>query len=119
MYVVVTGDGGSPYGIALYIDDGGNCLADKLKNPFFIGSDKIDHFYAQLKQDFIMMSLSCKSGINTDYVAEVQAYAKENGISLRGKNSFPDFMRFIPQRAAWSVDNKKTKIFDTGIGRGN
>lgn len=111
-YVVVTGAREQTYGIALYIGGGGiACLADNLNKRNLSDYDDIELFNFKLKQDFIMMSLKCKSEIEPKYVSEIQSYAKENGISLRGKNSFPDFIRHTPQKAAWSVTNEKERKY--------
>lgn len=111
-YAAVTGNLGVEYGITLYIgDDGISCLNDIIREPDLSEYDDVDLFEFELKQDCIIMTLKCKSDIEPEYVSEIQSYAKENGISLRGKNSFPYFIRYLPQRCLWSVENKKERIY--------
>lgn len=111
-YAVVTGSREGVCGIALYVgNDGIACLIDYLNESDPAEYDNADLFEFELKQDCIIMTLKCKSNIEPEYIAEIQNYAKENGISLRGKNSFPYFVRFLPQRAAWSVENEKERKY--------
>lgn len=111
-YVTVVGHRGGAYGIALYLGNNGvACLIDNLKEPSLEGYDNIALFDFELKQDCIMMTLKCKSDIETEYASEIQSYARENGISLRGRNSFPYFVRYLPQRGVWSVNNEKERKY--------
>lgn len=111
-YVTVVGSRGGAYGIALYLgNDGVSCLNGILSEPNLAGYDNVDLFEFELNQDCVMMTLKCKSDIEPEYAAEVQNYAKENGISLRGKNSFPYFVRYLPQRVVWSVENEKERKY--------
>lgn len=111
-YVTVLGGGTEVYGLVLYLgDDGARHLYELLTDASIRGIDKAGVFEFQLELDCIMMTFVCKSEIFPEFIPDIQQYAKENGISLRGKNSFPYFMRYLPQRCPWSVTNEKDRQY--------
>lgn len=111
-YVSVLGSRSAESGMILYFGDGGvsslNAVLNKQKNKI---PDKAELFEFNLKLDCIMAAFKCKSDIDPEFVSDIQSFAKENGISLRGKNSFPYFVRFLPQRGPWSVTNAKERKY--------
>lgn len=82
-----------------------------LREPRLQGNDAVELFDLTLKQDCIAMTLDNKSSIEPEYVLEVQKYARENGITLRGQNSFPHFLRCFPQRMPWSITDKRDRKY--------
>lgn len=111
-YVAVQGSQGGTFGIMIHTSNESiSEIFDYLREPILQESDAIGHFYFILKQDCIIMTLENKSDIEPEYVSEIQAYAKGNGITLRGQNSFPHFSRFLPQRVPWSVMDKKERKY--------
>ena len=57
---------------------------DAMENPFAI----------MLSQNCLQIGLDNKSDIPEEAVPSVQKYAKEHGISLRGKKTYPNFLKF-------------------------
>lgn len=111
-YVIVSGSRKMSYGMLLFIGKDGISGINNIKiNVDQTAIDEVVKFNFSIMQNCAALLLVCKSDIEPEYVAEVQSYAKENGISLRGKNSFPYFLRYLPQRPPWSVGSEKERKY--------
>ena len=58
-------------------------------------------------QDCIQCVFENKMDMPPEDVKEVQAYARKNGVSLKGRNAFPAFTRFRPGRFPWGFGDEK------------
>lgn len=113
-YAFVSGSQGGTFGIVLHTSiESISEIHDYLREPVLHENDYVGNFNFTLKQDCIMMTLDNKSDIEPEYVSEIQAYAKENGITLRGQKSFPHFLRCLPQRMPWSITDKRDRKYLT------
>ncbi|MBQ9664409.1 MAG: hypothetical protein IJV40_14785 [Oscillospiraceae bacterium] len=57
-------------------------------------------------QDCIQCSFESKDMLAEDELAEIQEYCKKNEKKLRGKNAFPQFMKYVPGQYPWHFDSK-------------
>lgn len=107
-YALINGHLKKSYGMILYIGSDAVPRPDDLEFDFGESEpDLVDLFYFKLQQNCVVMTFRCKSEIEPEYVSEIQKFTAENGITLRGKNSFPYFVRYLPQRPPWSVSDEK------------
>ena len=57
-------------------------------------------------QDCMQCLFENRAEMDPEDVAEVQANARRLGISLRGRNTYPHFLRFRPGYVPWSIDDE-------------
>jgi len=110
-YCTVMGNAGEHIALALYIGQNGwNSFEKLMNNNDFSPSGMFDIF---ISHDCIQCELVCKADMPTDALEKVQAYAKANGISFRGKNSYPNFVRYAPYTAPCSLADSQDQKFIT------
>lgn len=111
-YVSVVGHRVNTLGLMLLIgNEGASCLKniEDVYDPST--ADRVDEFNFGIRQDCATLTFMCKSELDPGYVEDIRKFAKENGISLRGKNMFPGFVRYLPQRPPWSLAKEKDRKY--------
>ena len=88
-YCSVMGKAGECNALALYIGDIGIWSIDRI-----IQATEHNAFGIFLSQNCLQLGLDNKSDIPEEELAAVTAYAESHDISFRGKNSYPNFLKF-------------------------
>ncbi|MCR4644510.1 MAG: plasmid pRiA4b ORF-3 family protein [Oscillospiraceae bacterium] len=88
-YCSVMGSGGACIALGLYIGDVGMWSIDQI----FRGASD-DTFAVMLAQNCVQLGLDNQSELPDEIIEIVTAYAKAHGISFRGKNSYPNFLKY-------------------------
>lgn len=99
-YCCVMGNLGECLALSLYIGEEGlfslrfiNEIAPQMNSSFAI----------LLEQNCLQLGLDNKSDMMDEMLPPVQAYAKAHGISLKGRKSYPNFMKFQRFCAPWYI----------------
>ncbi|MDE7363790.1 MAG: plasmid pRiA4b ORF-3 family protein [Ruminococcus sp.] len=108
-YCTVMGRAGEHIAIAVYIGQNGwNSFKKLILSDEYHSDDEM--FEVLISQDCIQCEFVCKADISDDVLEKIQAYGKANGISFKGKNSYPDFIRYTPYKVPWAVNPQEQKI---------
>lgn len=106
-YCTVMGNAKKLIGLSLYIGQNGwNSLQD-----LFFHSEVHQIMRTLISQDTIQCLLECKDDLLPEQANEVRTYAKSHGVSLRGANSFPSFIRYSPAKVPWAVTDEKEREY--------
>lgn len=107
-YCCVTGLAGEHLSLALYTGDEG---LDNLRILFDLHESEINPLRAQemmLSQNCLQCSFESRDELSPEELSGVRAYARAHGITLRGANAFPQFVRYrashVPTPAAGDED---------------
>lgn len=106
-YISVMGSGGEHLALSLYIGDEGFCSFRRLVKPnaFLLSPLKMHEFC--LQQDCMQCSLESKDLLGRDEYEEAKSYARKNGIKIAGKNAYPMFRKYLPNRIPWPLQAEK------------
>ena len=102
-YCCVMGKEGPHQALALY--PGREELESYFK-LFTCSMDEVDTFRAQEimhGQDCLQCAFECKARLTQEELDEAHLYGKAQGITFRGKNAFPQFVRYRPMRLPISM----------------
>ena len=102
-YICIMGKNGEYCALGLYIGESGFQSYRKIANfGGYTGSPFKDH-EALLGQDCLQLALETKEALTEEEITETRAYAKEHGIRLAGKNTYPQFIKYEPNHHPWKV----------------
>ncbi len=115
-YVSVMGKNGEYNAIGLYLDNAGFQSYRIIANAGVSDSEFKNHEML-LQQRCLQMALESVQDLLPDEANEVRTYAQENGIRLTGKNAFPHFMKYEPNRYPWKIktESDMRAIYETLI----
>lgn len=103
-YCSCMGSGGEFISLALYVGaEGYDCLRT-IGNADLDLMDSLDSVF--FSQDCIQCAFENKSELSKEETAEVQKYARAHKISLRGRKSFPHFIRYRPYYCPWHLTSQ-------------
>ena len=72
-----------------------------------MGETEFEYRERLLSQDCLQCVFDNKESLSEEEFAEVQKYAKDHGVSIRGRNAYPHFARFRPKYYPWRLDDEK------------
>ena len=107
-YCSVMGHNKEHFALAVYIGDKGwnsflKCASD---HDGFTESQYQELLYSQ---ECLQVSFENKEMLSPEEIEGVKKYTEENGISLRGKNSWPQFMKYQKGFVPWPISEKNDK----------
>lgn len=71
------------------------------------GLNEFENQEIAFTQNCVMCSFENKDDLRPKDLAGARQYCKANGLSLRGKNAFPQFQRFRPRFYPWYLEEEK------------
>lgn len=98
-YCSVMGELGECIALALYIGDDGFRSLNIVMNAY----DNSNPFAVLISQNCLQLELTDKCDIPDDIVESVKKYAKAHNINLKGKNAYPNFLKFQSYYAPWII----------------
>lgn len=102
-YCCVMGMHGEVNILALYVGpEGFQSYRNILEGPALVTSEFAFQEF-MLSADCLQCAFDNKSALLDDEIAEVSAYTKAHGITLRGAKAFPQFMKYQPNRLPWGI----------------
>lgn len=102
----VMGMMGEHVALGLYVGESGYQGYQFIRSFEFDPDDEAARLTLLTSQDCLQCSFEYKEALSDRELAEVRRYAKENEISLRGKNAYPQFTKYRPGRYPWEYDSK-------------
>jgi hypothetical protein len=109
-YISIMGDLGEHIALSLYIGRRG---LDSYRNMF-----EFDSTETEMKQQEIMLSQDCiqcsfenKSELHPLEIEEVKAYAKAQGITLKGQKAYPQFKVYKPNHYPWFLKTEEDRLY--------
>lgn len=113
-YCTVMGRAGEHIAMAVYIGQNGwNCLEKFILCDEYHSDDEM--FEVFISQDCIQCEFVCKADVSEDVLEKIQTYGKANGISFRGKNSYPNFFSYKPYTVPWAVNPQEQQILKEAL----
>lgn len=64
-----------------------------------------------LKQSCLQVAFETKGELREEELAEVRDYAKKHGIRLSGKNAYPQFLKYVPNKYPWNLLSEKEETY--------
>lgn len=102
-YCCIMGLLGEHIALAVYIGEQG---LDSYRHLQEMGHVPMNALQAQefmLSQSCLQCSLETKDALSPQELAAVRSYGKARGITFRGANAFPQFIKYQPARYPWPV----------------
>lgn len=106
-YISIMGSAGDHLALSLYIGAEGFSSFRRLaqKEAFQLPPLQMHGLFIQ--QDCIQCSLETKGLLETEEYEEAKGYARRNGIKIAGKNAYPMFRKYLPNRIPWPLQSKQ------------
>ena len=105
-YCCVMGMLGDHISLALYVGEDGYLSYRDIANGVPDPSDVIAMGELMTCQDCLQCSFENKDMLSGEELEEVRQYAKAHEKQLRGKNAFPQFIKYQPGRYPWHYDTE-------------
>lgn len=108
-YISISGFTGENYGLSLYIGDRGFDSFKTLVNMDTM--EELDKDSPLLRQELILQQdcLKClfqnKDELTEPEYEQVKSYTRRNGINLRGRYAFPQFIKYSPGFCPWFIQS--------------
>lgn len=106
-YISIMGAAGKHCALGLYIGSGGlDSFRSMAKaDEFFMSSFE---FHEQLmQQDCLQCSFEPRDNLSVEEQEEAKKYARSRKIKLAGKNAYPQFTRYRPNRYPWHLQTEE------------
>lgn len=110
-YVSVMGKGGTYTGIAVYVGDDGFQSFREIAEGETESSSFFKERERMLKQSCLQVAFETKGELREEELAEVRDYAKKHGIRLSGKNAYPQFLKYVPNKYPWNLLSEKEETY--------
>lgn len=110
-YVSIMGKGGTYTAIAVYVGDDGFRSFRKIGEDdaefcsFFKGREHL------IQQNCLQVAFESKDALRDEELAEARAYAKKHGIRFSGKNAYPQFLKYVPNKYPWNLLSEKEEVY--------
>lgn len=93
--------------LALYVGNRGLDSFRALHDLSSTETSPLRIYEAVLTRDCLQCSFESKEALSAETLHSVRAYASEHGLSFRGADAFPQFMRHRPARTAWPISQQE------------
>lgn len=109
-YCSVMGAVGKHCALGLYVGNTGfNSFRIVMSGPGMIS--KLNYHEFLLSQDCLQCAFENKDELSEEEANEARQYARRHGISLRGRNAFPHFVRYRPNYLPWFLRDQTDKSY--------
>ena len=98
-YCCVMGDLGEHIALAVYVGGQG---FQSLRPLLFQPGDDANPMWA-LGQACVQCAFENKDELSEEELAEARAYGERHGVAFRGRKSFPQFVKYSPNRLPWRL----------------
>lgn len=110
-YVSIMGKGGTYTAIAIYVGDDGFQSFRKIEED---GAELLSFFKERehlIQQNCLQVAFEGKDALRDEELAEARAYAKKYGIRFSGKNAYPQFLKYVPNKYPWNALSEKEEMY--------
>lgn len=103
-YCSVMGDMGEHIALALYVGQAGLDSYRKL----VLGVNLMDELdpSTMLSQNCLQCAFESREALSDEEAAAVRSYTRANGITLRGPHAWPQFLKYVPRRYPWHIQEE-------------
>ncbi len=106
-YISIMGKSSEYCALGLYIGEEGFQSFRTMENASrYISSEFVFHEML-IQQNCLQIALENKDDLMTEELEEVRTYAKKHDRRLGGKNAYPQFLKYEPNRIPWKVTAKE------------
>ena len=109
-YCSIMGNTGEHCALGLYVGDRGFHSFRIAMNGLGTLSELNEHEFL-LSQDCIQCAFAPKDELSEGEAAAVRQYARRHGISLRGRNAFPYFLKYRPNYLPWFLKDSLERVY--------
>lgn len=102
-YCCVMGRLGEHLALAVYIGERGLDSYRCLQEMSYVPMNALQAQEFMLSQYCLQCSLEIKDELSPQELAGVRGYGKARGITFRGANAFPKFMKYLPAHYPWPI----------------
>jgi len=103
-YISIMGMAGDYNAIGLYVGREGFNSYRVIANIYMSGFEsQLLYQECLLRQECLQCTFQNKSELSREEAAEVKDYASRNNITLRGRNSYPQFIKYKPGYCPWVI----------------
>ena len=106
-YCCVMGAEGEHMALALYVGNKGLDSFRIIQESGGVGVHRLKSYETMLSQDCLQCAFENKDMLSAEELSAVRSYASEHGITLRGANAFPQFLRYYPASYPWTVSEEE------------
>ena len=64
-----------------------------------------------IQQNCLQVAFENKDALRDEELAEARAYARKHGIRFSGKNAYPQFLKYVPNKYPWNILSEKEEAY--------